>query len=180
MYAAPVGRGPSGSVSSTSIAVPRFVADKTLGRLARWLRIVGCDVLYGSNFSGRGLLTAARRDGRIVLTRDRRAARRRDMPPFLLIEDDRFREQLRQVIGTYGIDPTATLFHRCVDCNAELAEVDRESVKDEVPPYVFATQKAFRRCPRCRHVFWDATHVDRVRRELEQMGFAAAEREGPP
>jgi len=151
---------------------PRFVVDKTLGRLARWLRIVGCDVLYGSNFSGRGLLTAARREGRIVLTRNRRLARHEVEPPLLVVSDDRFREQLRQVIAAFGIDPTAALFRRCVDCNAELAEVDREEVKDEVPEFVLATQKQFRRCPRCRHVFWDATHVARIRRELERMGLA--------
>jgi hypothetical protein len=58
----------------TSSTHPRFVADKTLGRLARWLRILGCDVLYGSNFSGNGLLAAARQESRVVLTRDRRLA----------------------------------------------------------------------------------------------------------
>jgi uncharacterized protein with PIN domain len=150
---------------------PRFVADKTLGRLARWLRIVGCDVLYGSNFSGNGLLAAARREHRIVLTRDRRLARRADMPRFLLVEDDRFRQQLRQVVVAFDIDPRAGLFRRCVDCNTELVEVPREEVAADVPEFVRATQKRFRRCPRCRHLYWDATHVDRVRDELDRMGL---------
>ena len=156
---------------------PRFVADKTLGRLARWLRIVGCDVLYGSNFSGNGLLAAARREHRIVLTRDRRLARRSDMPPFLVVEDDQFREQLRQVIAAFGIDPRAELFRRCVDCNGELLEVPREEAAAHVPEFVAATQKRFRRCPRCRHLYWDATHVERVRGELERMGLGGP-REG--
>jgi uncharacterized protein with PIN domain len=160
--------------------LPRFVADKTLGRLARWLRILGCDVLYGTNFSGAGLLSAARQEGRIVLTRDRRMTRRHDMPPFLVIHDDRFREQLRQVIETYAIDPSASLFRRCVECNAELEETPRDAVKDEVPEYVYATQEVFRRCPRCRHVFWDATHVERVRHELERMGLGATAGEERP
>ncbi|HUE39270.1 MAG TPA: Mut7-C RNAse domain-containing protein [Candidatus Binatia bacterium] len=150
---------------------PRFVADKTLGRLARWLRIVGCDVLYGSNFSGKGLLAAARSDQRIVLTRDRRLARRAHMPPFLLVEDDRFREQLRQVIAAFDIDPRAALFRRCVDCNAELVEIPREEAAPNVPEFVLATQRSFRRCPRCRHLYWDATHVARIRGELERMGL---------
>jgi uncharacterized protein with PIN domain len=162
-------------VSATS--PPCFVADKTLGRLARWLRIVGCDVLYGSNFSGKGLLAAARREHRIVLTRDRRLARRADMPPFLLVEDDRFREQLRQVVVAFDIDPRAGLFRRCVDCNTELVEVPAEEAAAHVPEFVRATQKSFRRCPRCRHLYWDATHVERVRGELDRMGFGQA-REG--
>ena len=151
-----------------------FVADKTLGRLARWLRIVGCDVLYGSNFSGKGLLEAARRDRRIVLTRDRRLARRADMPPFLLVEDDRFREQLRQVVTAYGIDAHAGLFQRCVECNGDLVEASREEAAPRVPEFVLATQQSFRRCVRCRHLYWDATHVDRVRDELARMGLGPA------
>jgi len=148
---------------------PRFVADKTLGRLARWLRIVGCDVLYGP--SGKGLLQAARRQHRIVLTRDRRLTRMPGMPPFLRVESDRFRDQLRQVIEAFAIDPGEALFRRCIDCNAELVEATREEVAGRVPAFVLATQTRFRRCPRCRHVYWDATHVARVRDELSRMGL---------
>jgi uncharacterized protein with PIN domain len=155
----------------TSEPLPRFVADKTLGRLVRWLRIVGCDVLYGPNFSGKGLLSAGRREDRVVLTRDRRVTRRSDMPPFLLVESDRFREQLRQVIDAFAIDPGKALFRRCIECNADLVEATREEVTGRVPAFVLATQTRFRRCPRCRHLYWDATHVARVRDELSRMGF---------
>jgi hypothetical protein len=157
----------------TANSLPRFVADKTLGRLTRWLRIVGCDVLYGPNFSGKGLLSAARREDRIVLTRDRRLTRRAGMPPFLRVESDRFRDQLRQVLHAFAIDPGEALFRRCVECNAELVEVAREEAAGQVPPFVLATQTRFRRCPRCRHLYWEATHVARVRDELSRMGLAS-------
>jgi uncharacterized protein len=160
----------------TSKPPPRFVADKTLGRLARWLRIVGCDVLYGPNFSGKGLLSAARCEDRIVLTRDRRVARRSGVPPLLLVESDRFREQLRQVIDAFAIDPGKALFRRCIECNADLVEATREEVSGRVPAFVLATQTRFRRCPRCRHLYWDATHVARVRDELFRMGLGSAAR----
>jgi uncharacterized protein len=153
--------------------LPRFVADKTLGRLARWLRILGCDVLYGANFSGVGLLAAARREGRTILTRDRRLAKRREAPPLLLIEDDGFRAQLRQVVEAFGIDAAAELFRRCVDCNTELAVVARDEVAGRVPAFVFDTQRSFRRCPRCGHLYWEATHVERVKREITAMGLGA-------
>src|SRR2546425_10559556 len=104
-----------------------------LGRLTRWLRILGCDVKYGSNFSGEGLLAVAREERRVVLTRDRRLARRAQMPPCLLIEDDGFRDQLRQVVSAFGIDPGAALFRRCVECNAELDEVGPEEAAGKAP-----------------------------------------------
>lgn len=154
----------------------RFVADKMLGRLARWLRILGCDVRSGANFSGEGLLAAARDEQRIVLTRDRRLVRGPQMPPFLLIEDDGFRNQLRQVVSAFAIDPRATLFRRCVECNAELDEVEPTEAAGKVPDFVLATQRRFRRCPHCRHLYWEATHVARVQRELE--GIFAVESAG--
>jgi uncharacterized protein len=151
---------------------PRFVADKMLGRLARWLRILGCDVLYGTNYSGRGLLQEARRGGRVVLTRDRRLVRDPQMPPYLFIEDDRFRDQLRQVIEAFAIDPWARLLTRCVECNVELVDANPAEVDPvEVPVFVYRTQTRYRRCPRCRHLYWEATHVARVRAELKRIGF---------
>ncbi|MBI2962557.1 MAG: hypothetical protein HYY35_02290 [Deltaproteobacteria bacterium] len=155
-------------------AVTRFAADKMLGRLARWLRILGCDVLYGPSLSGRSLLSAARRERRVVLTRDRRLARRADAPSLLLVEDDRFREQVRQVVSAFAIDVRAGLFRRCVECNGDLEEVPREAAAGRVPEFVLSTQQRFRRCARCGHLYWDATHVARVRRELAGMGIAPA------
>ena len=157
----------------TSLEEARFIADKMLGRLARWLRILGCDVLYGPNFSGKGLLQEARHGRRIVLTRDRRLVRDRQMPPYLLVESDHFREQVRQVVAAFSIDPTARLFRRCIECNAELEEVSRQEAAGRVPEFVYATQEKFRHCPSCRHFYWNATHVARVRAELNRMGFSS-------
>ena len=167
-----------GSLVSPS-TTPRFVADKTLGRLARWLRILGCDVLYGSNISGNGLLSAARREGRVILTRDRRLTREREALPILRIESDGFRAQLRQVVEAFGIDAGAELFRRCVECNAELCAVARDEVAGRVPEFVWATQQSFRRCPRCGHLYWEATHVERVRRELAAMGLGVRGESAP-
>ena len=154
---------------------PRFVADKMLGRLARWLRILGCDVLYGSNFSGKGLLAAARSGDRVMLTRDRGVLRGGNLPRHLFVERDHVREQLRQVVDAFALSPTERLFRRCVECNGELEVVPREAATGLVPPFVLETQPDFRRCVRCRHLYWYATHVERVRRELDRMGLGAAE-----
>jgi uncharacterized protein with PIN domain len=155
-----------------SDTLPRFVADTMLGRLVRWLRILGCDVLYGPNFSGKGLLRAARDERRIVLTRDKRLARSFDLPPLLLVEDDRFREQVRQVVTAFGLEGRARLFSRCASCNAEIEDVGPEAAAAVVPEFVLATQPGFRRCTGCGHLYWQATHVERVRRELAGMGIA--------
>jgi hypothetical protein len=148
----------------------RFAADKMLGRLARWLRIVGQDVAYGPHLSGTTLLRMARHEGRTILTRDTRLLRRRDLPPHLAIASDDFRQQLRQVLSAFSITcEPRVLLTRCLDCNTELCEVDRVEARPHVPPYVWETQQRFSRCPRCRRILWPATHLARIRDELRRL-----------
>lgn len=151
--------------------VIRFAVDKMLGRLARWLRIIGQDVVYGPEFYGLALVQVARRDGRVILTRDTRLVRRRDLPPYLFITSDHHREQFRMVVAACGLDPTPAFLTRCLDCNDVLCEVDPTSVRPSVPPYVWATQERFYRCPRCQRIFWPATHFARMRAEVAAMGL---------
>jgi uncharacterized protein with PIN domain len=149
----------------------RFAVDRMLGRLGRWLRIVGQDAAYGPHLAGRALVALARRDGRIILTRDTRLLRQRHLPPYLFIEGDRFREQLRQVVAAYDLDVSAALFTRCLECNEPLSEAPRASAERRVPDYVWATQQRFHACPRCGRLYWPATHLARARTELARLGL---------
>ncbi|HWP60489.1 MAG TPA: Mut7-C RNAse domain-containing protein [Candidatus Acidoferrales bacterium] len=149
----------------------RFAADKMLGRLARWLRILGQDVIYGSHLSGHGLIRAARKEGRVILTRDRRIVKAANLPEHLFIESDHFREQLKQVARAFQLDPGEKLFTRCAECNSVLERIAKESVKDQVPPYVFSTQEKFSLCRRCRRIYWPATHVEKMIQELRALGI---------
>ena len=151
---------------------PTFIADRMLGRLATWLRLVGIDTLYRPEWRGPALLRAARSEGRVLLTRDRRVCRFIEKPPLLFIESDHFRKQLRQVLEAYAIDPHAGLLTRCARCNERLHDVAIERLRARVPEYVQATQARFVQCPRCRRVYWAATHADRIREELERLGYS--------
>ena len=146
----------------------QFVADKMVGRLARWLRIIGQDVTYGPDLCGAGLIRAARRDDRLILTRDRRIGRK-NPPAYLLIRSDHFREQLRQVIEEFSLDPLKEAFTRCVECNTLLEDVDKETVFEKVPPFVYLTQDRFAACPSCNRVYWHGTHADKM---LERIQLA--------
>src|SRR5947209_19064973 len=77
--------------------VQRFAVDWMLGRLARWLRILGHDVVYGRHLRDRTLVDCARRERRLILTRDTRLLRHGDLPPHHFITSDQFRHQLRPV-----------------------------------------------------------------------------------
>ena len=113
----------------------------------------------------------ARRAGRIILTRDSRIMRRKDAPPLLFIESDRFREQLRQVVEALRLDPVRYLLTRCSECNERLQPIAKDEVRDRVPEYVWRMQEEFRCCPGCRRLYWGATHKERILEELRRLGL---------
>lgn len=156
----------------------RFVADVMVGKLARWLRVLGVDVLYDPSLHDQDLVGLARRERRVLLTRDRPLARQPGEPPRLLIESDDFRLQLRQVVRSFGLDPAARLFTRCIECNYPLEWALPEEVRERVPPYVFATQTSFKRCSACDKIFWGGTHREHMIRVLDSI-FAGSIQRGP-
>jgi len=149
----------------------RFAVDRMLGRLATWLRLIGQDASYDAHLGTAALVRQASREGRTILTRDRRLLYSPHHAALLFITSDHFRDQLRQVVGHFHLDPCAQLCTRCARCNALVEGVGAATVADRVPPYVLATQPQFVRCPRCNRVYWSATHCERIRAELVAMGL---------
>lgn len=152
-------------------ATPMFIADATLGRLVTWLRLLGYDTVYVPAASVPALLQRARAERRTLLTRNRRVALRRDPPPYVLVESDHYRQQLRQVIDACDLAAASTFLVRCSRCNTPLERLAPATACRTVPPYVCETQTAFARCPTCSRIYWPATHVTRMRAELERMGL---------
>ncbi len=147
----------------------RFIADVMLGRLAKWLRISGFDVLYSNHFSDDELVRISNSEERILLSRDTRLLVRKAVRRFIFLESQDLPSQIQQVFATLNPDKLPPLLTRCLTCNDALQDVSPESVRDIVPPFVFETQRAFKSCPRCGKVFWAGTHRDSVVQNLEKL-----------
>jgi uncharacterized protein len=148
----------------------KFAADRMLGRLTKWLRIIGQDVIYGPHLTGYGLVRTARVEDRLILTRDR-GLKQKQPPSFLFIESDHFRDQLRQVMRACDLKLGEGVFTRCVECNTLLQSRPKETVKAIVPPYVFSSQDDFFSCTTCRRIYWPATHHQKMLDELRNLGI---------
>ena len=150
---------------------PKFIVDVNVGRLAKWLRVLGYDALFVPDIDDGALVRIAQNEGRIVLTRDGHLLERRlftsGQVKAVRILGDQFMEQVRQVVAEMGLAMDND-FSRCIECNVALNGVDREQVGDRVPPYVFQTQKEFKECPVCRKLYWRGTHWRNMRQELAQ------------
>lgn len=148
---------------------PRFIADVMLGRLAKWLRIAGFDVLYSNRYSDDELIRISNVEGRVLLSRDTRLLVRKAVRRFVYLESQELPEQIRQVFRTLHIDRIASPLTRCLSCNEALQEAARETVRDMVPAFVFETQESFKFCPKCRRIYWAGTHRRSVIRTLAQL-----------
>jgi uncharacterized protein len=145
----------------------KFLADNMLGRLATWLRLLGYDTAYLPEADDHELARVARAEDRILLTRDVELTRRRGVR-HLLIESEQVNAQLRQVFHTLHLS-TRDAFSRCAACNIALEGVNKEPVREQVPPYVFQTQTRFLRCRRCGKVYWRGTHWARIVAQIEDL-----------
>jgi uncharacterized protein with PIN domain len=151
---------------------PRFTADCMLGKLARWLRILGFDTTYFHNIGDRELLVQAKAEHRLVLTRDRGMAASAGEGHLLLVDDERLEHQLRQVIGDLDLQLSREkLFSRCIECGGPIRSLSAEETKGRIPDYVQATQRNFSTCPNCRKIYWNSTHVSAMLDRIDKMGI---------
>jgi len=136
-----------------------------LGRLAKWLRLLGYDTAYDNAADDHELARRARAEGRVLLTRDRELANRRGLRT-LLIQSQVLEEQLQEVREAFGPPPHPSL-SRCSVCNTALERVAPEQIADRVPPFVLRTQTEFHLCPGCGRVYWPGSHVEMMKRKLK-------------
>lgn len=138
----------------------RVWVEPTLGRLARWLRLMGVDAPSAHSAPPR------LPPGEAFLTRTRRLAGR---PGFVLVLPDRPDEQLAQVAAELGLTlKPELLFSRCLDCNLPVEPISREQAAGSVPVYTLHRASGFTRCPGCGRVFWPGSHGPRARAMLER------------
>jgi uncharacterized protein with PIN domain len=142
----------------------KFIVDGMLGRLAKWLRILGYDTAFSPNLDDNQLVRLARAEGRLLLTRDRGLARRRGVQ-CLLIESHHLEEQLDQILAELPLTGEHP-FSRCPVCNTPLQKVEKPELEGRVPPHIFRTHKDFSLCPNCDKIYWPGTHWARMREKL--------------
>ncbi len=147
----------------------KFIADKMLGRLAKWLRILGYDTSYFNGEKRSDLIIWSLREERIILSRDSHLGKRQGFGR-LILESDMVEEQLKKVIEYFSLRiDTSKIFTRCVICNHLLEKILKSEVKDKVPSYVFETQDKFMSCRRCQKIYWQGTHWDKVKKIVGEI-----------
>lgn len=155
--------------------IPKFIADINVGKLARWLRILGYDTLIFRGKDDADMLTAALAEDRIVLTRDSGIIERKlvacGQVKAVLIKSVNIREQVGQVLDSLKQLPSPVPLTLCVEDNEPLVEKTREEVRECIPPYVYQTQNEYTQCPVCGRIYWKGTHWQAMTERLKNFNI---------
>jgi uncharacterized protein len=158
----------------------KFLCDEMLAGLGRWLRIAGYDTaIAGGGLPDRDIAARASAERRILLTRDRRFAEYdRAEGRVLRLSHDDLETCARELTERIGVDWHHRPFTRCVACNAPLEPATADDIARLAPPRLPKT--GTHRCPRCAKLYWEGSHVRRMRRRLETLASAGRRsRNGP-
>jgi uncharacterized protein with PIN domain len=146
----------------------RFVADSSLGRLAKWLRLLGFDTVVQALPSTPARLPPPV-SGTVYLTR--RAAWQGSLrEDVLVLKNNDPERQLAELGQRFALHrQSGRAFSRCAECNEPLLPLDRGTALELVPDHVFFTQEQFFQCPACRRVYWPGSHLNRIITKIKEM-----------
>lgn len=143
----------------------RFVADVHLGRLARYLRLLGFDTVYDTGWDDAELADISSKQRRILLTRDVELLKRSSVTRGYYVRSDDPRTQVVEVTRRFHLDEDLRPFTRCMVCNGLVSPVDKSEVEHRLPPLTREQFDDFSRCGNCGRVYWQGAH----RSELERI-----------
>jgi uncharacterized protein with PIN domain len=148
----------------------KFIADGMLGKLTRWLRMLGYNVKYSNRLDDSQLMAIAKKERRILLTRDLelyQQAIAKGVQAFF-VNGQTEAEKLAKIAQKFGINLEINMAtSRCPKCNAKVKPIPKENVKGKVEDSTFNFYNEFWECPKCSQIYWQGAHWKRIRKTLE-------------
>ena len=149
----------------------KFLTDGMLGKLTRWLRMLGQDVEYSRSLDDKQLIETAKKESRVLLTRDLKLYQQAMTQGVnaVLVEATTGPEKLADLARRFNfnleIDVT---FSRCPKCNTKIRPTSKDSVIDKVPKTTLTYYNEFWECPSCGQVYWQGAHWKRIEKTLRE------------
>jgi uncharacterized protein with PIN domain len=147
--------------------ISMFVTDGHLGKLTRYLRLLGFDVAYDQQADDRQLLEVMTRENRALLTRDRRLLMHAIVQHGYCPRSQNADEQTIEVIRRFNLSDSITPFTRCLRCNEKLQQVAKANVIEKLEPLTKIYYEQFRRCTGCGQIYWPGSHFEKLQKRIE-------------
>ena len=152
---------------------PKFILDVQLGKLARYMRIIGMDTVYKNNSTDDELVDISLKEKRTILTKDRGTLKRNEVTHGYWIRNESPEEQLKEVVDRFDLKNQIREFTRCLECNSLLIKIEKEKIIDRLPPKVKDRQNKFYFCEMCDKIYWQGTHIERMKNIIAKIKDAS-------
>ena len=149
----------------------KFIADSMLGKLARWLRMLGHDVIYTIQLNDNDLLELAKKENRVLLTKDLELYKRANAKNLdaLYLEGKSESERLAEVAKRYSLTLEIDMEKsHCPVCNTKLKATPKEQLSGEIEKNTFTYYDKFWKCPNCGQVYWQGAHWNQISNTLKE------------
>ncbi|MEM1585869.1 MAG: Mut7-C RNAse domain-containing protein [Candidatus Bathyarchaeia archaeon] len=157
----------------------KFIADGMLGKVARWLRMLGYDTEYANDLHDEEILKIAMDEGRIILTKDYQLFRKANINGIkaVFVEGNTHVEKLADLIRQLNIRLEINMERsRCPRCNSAIRMVNKENIKDKVPVSTYKIYNEFWICTACGQIYWKGSHWKRINDSLNKARIILLER----
>lgn len=144
------------------LRVIRLILDVHLGKLARYMRLLGFDTMYQTYLEDDQIVSIASRENRIVLTRDIQLLKNSQVTHGYWVRSQKPMEQLREVIQRLDLSKKIRPFHRCMECNGIIKHVDKTEIINFLKPKTRIHYEDFYQCEQCHRVYWNGSHYQRM------------------
>lgn len=148
---------------------PRFIVDANLGRLARYLRLLGFDCLYRNDFDDQSIAEISCETQRIVLTRDRKLLKRKIIAYGYFVRTDIPKTQVRETLNRFSLYASLAPLTRCTHCNEKLVTAEKPVIAHRLKPLTRQYYDKFLICPGCNRIYWQGSHSMRIERLIEEF-----------
>lgn len=153
---------------------PKFIVDSNVGKLAKWLRMMGYDASFFDEPDDGKMVKIALFQDRIIITKDSEFMKRRAITSgrvkAIRVTGDNPKSQMLAVISELKLNHEYRPFTRCLECNIELAPKSKREVAEAVPARVYEVQNQYMECPSCQRIYWRGTHWQAMSKKLEEFG----------
>ncbi|GJL76513.1 Mut7-C RNAse domain-containing protein [Nitrosomonas sp.] len=165
----PISIAPLRHLSPRLSGEPRFIVDVNLGRLARYLRLLGFDSLYRNNFDDKTIAEISGKTQRIVLTRDRKLLQRKIIDYGYFVRAETPKIQVREVLAKFNIYRFFKPLTRCTSCNGDLKQTEKQNITHRLKPMTKKHYAEFSICSDCNQIYWQGSHSARVARLIRDL-----------
>jgi len=146
------------------LRITRFILDVHLGKLARYLRLLGFDTLYDTDYKDDEIISIAEKEKRIILTRDIGLLKNKKVTHGYWMRETSPKKQVKEVFNRFDLARQCRPFSRCLECNGEIITLPSDpAILKTIPEKVKAVQTDFYQCSQCSRLYWQGTHYNKLR-----------------